>query len=119
MPSFFNGVRFAEREMYHVVMMLVSDIGAQKAIRSTRADTVKWTRVFEECFARGVGPLRGFVAHKDRAVMKFKASCLQMIEFLALAQRRKEMDNLPVSTVCELATKLWTEWEEAKTRRAE
>lgn len=98
-------------------MILDSDIGAQKTFRSTKVDLEKWLRVFGVSFSPGVGPLHAFVVHKDRAVTKLKGSCcLQMIEMLALDARRKDMKNLHFSTVCELTTKLWTEWEETKSR---
>lgn len=98
--------------------MLGNGIGAQKSISSTKVDSTKWARIFEECFAPRVRLLWVFVGHKDRAAIKFKTSCINMIEIMAVSAERKERDNLPVSTGGGLVLKLWMEWNKAKARQA-
>ena len=102
------------------VMMIISDMGAQKVIRSTKTNLIKWLKVYGECFDIQIRPFRSFVAHKDRAITKFKTSCMQLIELLVVGALAKQQNQLPVSTVGVLTMQpLLHEWGETKSKSTE
>ena len=95
-------------------LIIIREAGAHEAVRSTIPDKKKWKDAHDQCFMADVGPLRRFDPHEYRPVLKFKEQILTLLKDMSYIHRDKQMNELPSTTVLELADELWQGWLSAK-----
>ena len=77
-----------------MVLNVVRDKGAQKAVWQRKVDMALWATVQHACFLPLCGALRNFGQHKEQSVGKFKIQCVKMMERLVQKAALKESHNL-------------------------